>query len=126
MYSPGNCFNIIANAGPVSVPRIRSYATLYTCYIFTRYQAGRAWERLHKYTNHDEWRGHLEDSLLDKEARELAFAHALHDLERPRAGERGNEWRKRRKNYQRMAEIIRRHWNESEGLFTWGRTTYGP
>ena len=125
MYNPSVCLDIIGCANPVSVPRIRSYATLYTCYLFTRYQADRAWGRLHKYPKHGEGRGHLENSLAEKEAREFAFAHVLHDMERPRPGESSKDWRKRRKAYQREAEIIRRHWDESTGLFTWGKTTYG-
>lgn len=125
MYNPSTCMNIIGSVSPVSVPLIRSYATLYTCYLFTRYQADRAWDRLHKYPDHGEGRGHLENSLTVKEAQEHTFAHALHDLERPRPGESTKAWRKRRKAYQREAEIIRRHWDESTGIFTWGRTTYG-
>ena len=46
MYNPDACLDIIEKASPVSVSRIRSYATLFTCYIWARYQSTRALDRM--------------------------------------------------------------------------------
>lgn len=118
MYNPSICLDIITKANPASVFRIKSYATLYTCYLWARYQSNRALNR---------WTAQF--YYLDRATKTndmaSALADAISDMERPQAGERSKEWRKRRKAYYRMTEIIRRHWDESTGLFTWGNVTYG-
>ena len=55
----------------------------------------------------------------------MACGDAMSDIERPRPGESIKDFRGRYKEHQRMAKIIRRHWDESTGLFTWGKKTYG-
>ena len=127
MYNPSICLDIIANANPKSVSRIRSYATLYTCYIWTKYQSDRALLRMYDCPDKDTWTAQLYYLDRAKKTGNMAavLLDAVYAMEERRPGESPAGYRKRRKSYQRMTEIIRRHWDESTGLFTWGRTTYG-
>ena len=124
MYNPSVCLDIIVKATPAAVRRIKSYPTLYTCYTWARYQSNRALNRMYLCKDTDMRMHHLGDA---EKAHKMAFAfaEAMSDMERPRPGESYKACRKRHKTYQRMAEIIRRHWDESTGLFTWGKITYG-
>lgn len=127
MYNPDACLDIIEKASPVSVSRIRSYATLFTCYIWARYQSTRALDRMCACTETGAcvMRLHYLDKAAKAHEMAYACANAMNRMELPRPGEPSKAWRKRRKSYQRMTEIIRRHWDESTGLYTWGNTIYG-
>lgn len=127
MYNPSICLDIIAKANPASVSRIKSYATLYTCYLWARYQSNLALNRMYACPQKDTWTARL--YYLDRATKTHDMAEAITDvmdeMARRRPGESSTDYRKRRKAYQRKAEIIRRHWDESTGLFAWGNVTYG-
>lgn len=127
MYNPSICLDIIANAKPESVSRIRSYATLYTCQLWAKYQSNRALNRMYACPKKDTWTARLHYLDRAKKTGNMAavLLDAVYAMEERRPGESVKNWRKRRKEYQRIAEIIRRHWDESAGVFTWGRVTYG-
>lgn len=127
MYNPSICLDIIAKAKPVSVSRIKSYATLYTCQLWAKHQSDRALRRMYDCPDKDTWTA--QPYYLDRAKKTGNMAAVLLDavyaMEERRPGESVKEWRNRRKEYQRMGAIIRRHWDESTGLFTWGNVTYG-
>lgn len=126
MYNPSACLDIIAKATPASIRRIKSYATLCTCYIWADYQSDKALTRLCACPERGTWNTRL--YYLDRAEKTNAMASTLFDamcamLDR-RLGESVKDYRKRRKGYQRIEKIIRRHWDASTGTFTWGKTTY--
>lgn len=127
MYNPSNCLDIIAKATPASIHRIKSYATLYTCQLWANYQSDRALDRLYACPEKDTLT--VQFYYLDRAKKTNAMASALCDamyaMCARHAGESAKDYSKRRKEYRRMEKIIRRHWDESAGLFAWGRTTYG-
>lgn len=124
MYNPSACLDIIARATPASIRRIKSYPTLYTCYTWARYQSNRALNRLYSCKDIDDRVYYLDRA---EAAHKIATAcgDAMSDIERPRPGESLKDASKRYKEHQRMARIIRRHWDDSTGIFTWGKNTYG-
>lgn len=127
MYNPSICLDIISKASPVSVSRIKSYATLYTCQLWAKYQSDRALRRMYDCPDKDTWTVQLYYLDRAKKTGNMAatLLDAVYAMEERRPGESVKDWRNRRKEYQRMAEIIRRHWDASTGLFTWGNVTYG-
>ena len=124
MYNPSVCLDIISKATPASIRRIKSYPTLYTCYTWARYRSNRALNRLYSCKDINDRMYYLDRAEV---AHKIAMAcgDAMSDIERPRPGESYKDFRGRYKAHKRMAEIIRRHWDESTGLFTWGKITYG-
>lgn len=127
MYNPSACLDIIAKATPASISRIKSYATLYTCYTWSKYQSDRALLRMYDCPDKDTWTAQLYYLGRAKYTGNMAatLLDTMYAMENRRPGESVSAWRKRRKEYQRMGAIIRRHWDASTGIFTWGRTTYG-
>lgn len=127
MYNPSNCLDIIAKAAPSSISRIKSYATLFTCQLWAKYQSDRALLRMYDCSKKDTWTARLYYLGRAQKAGNMAavMLDAMYTMENRRPGESVKDWRKRRKEYQRIGAIIRRHWDASAGIFTWGKITYG-
>lgn len=127
MYNPSACLDIIAKATPASIHRIKSYATLYTAQLWAKYQSDRALLRMYDCPKKDTWTARLYYLTRAKYTGNMAavLLDAMYAMEDRRPGESVKDWRKRRKEYQRMGTIIRHHWDASTGIFTWGKATYG-
>lgn len=124
MYNPSICMHIVTDANPVSIAHIESYAIAYTVYLWLQFQSERACRRYFDADNkEDKDRAEIDVDRI----RELydAALLALSRITRRVDGVPPKAWRRWYSMQKRKAEIIRRHWDASTGLFVWGKTTYG-